>query len=98
MLPPSPAGDIMIDAGDSKWVAVARAVGVSRGGRSWAHCGTREQVSGQASARRFSPDPQEARRICEGNGVDALAVAIGTAHGLIREAQADLQRLEAIRA
>ncbi|ELM1618462.1 tagatose-bisphosphate aldolase subunit KbaY [Salmonella enterica] len=46
----------------------------------------------------FLTDPQEARRFVELTGVDSLAVAIGTAHGLYtRTPQIDFQRLAEIR-
>lgn len=46
----------------------------------------------------FLTDPQEARRFVELTGVDSLAVAIGTAHGLyIKKPQIDFQRLAEIR-
>ena len=45
-------------------------------------------------------DPQEVRRFAEETGVDALAVSIGTMHGVKRgmEITLDIARLEAIRA
>ncbi|EJF5606100.1 tagatose-bisphosphate aldolase subunit KbaY [Salmonella enterica] len=46
----------------------------------------------------FLTDPQEARRFAELTGVDSLAVAIGTAHGLYTKTpQIDFQRLAEIR-
>ncbi|WP_330985592.1 MULTISPECIES: tagatose-bisphosphate aldolase subunit KbaY [Enterobacterales] len=46
----------------------------------------------------FLTDPQEARRFVELTGVDSLAVAIGTAHGLYpHRPKIDFQRLEDIR-
>ncbi|ECE0730428.1 tagatose-bisphosphate aldolase subunit KbaY [Salmonella enterica subsp. houtenae] len=46
----------------------------------------------------FLTDPQEARRFLELTGVDSLAVAIGTAHGLYTKTpQIDFQRLAEIR-
>ncbi|EKB9755085.1 tagatose-bisphosphate aldolase subunit KbaY, partial [Salmonella enterica] len=46
----------------------------------------------------FLTDPQEARRFVELTGVDSLAVAIGTAHGLYtKKPQIDFQRLAEIR-
>lgn len=45
----------------------------------------------------FLTDPQEARRFVELTGVDSLAVAIGTAHGLyVKTPKIDFQRLEEI--
>ncbi|MGG5840220.1 tagatose-bisphosphate aldolase subunit KbaY, partial [Huaxiibacter chinensis] len=47
----------------------------------------------------FLTDPQEAKRFVELTGVDSLAVAIGTAHGLYtKRPKIDFQRLEEIRA
>ncbi|MBC1186143.1 MULTISPECIES: tagatose-bisphosphate aldolase subunit KbaY [Kluyvera] len=46
----------------------------------------------------FFTDPQEARRFVEMTGVDSLAVAIGTAHGLYtKRPKIDFKRLEEIR-
>lgn len=46
----------------------------------------------------FMTDPQEARRFVAQTGVDSLAVAIGTAHGLYTQRpKIDFQRLAAIR-
>lgn len=46
----------------------------------------------------FLTNPQEARRFVELTGVDSLAVAIGTAHGLYAKTpKIDFQRLEEIR-
>lgn len=46
----------------------------------------------------FLTDPQEARRFVEQTGVDSLAVAIGTAHGLYpHRPKIDFQRLAEIR-
>jgi fructose-bisphosphate aldolase class II len=44
-------------------------------------------------------DPDEAKRMVEETGIDALAVAIGNAHGFFREkSEPDWERLAAIRA
>lgn len=45
-------------------------------------------------------NPQEAERFVRETGVDALAVSVGTAHGvyMVRQPQVDLPRLQAIRA
>ncbi|SQA97814.1 D-tagatose-1,6-bisphosphate aldolase subunit KbaY [Cedecea neteri] len=46
----------------------------------------------------FLTDPQEARRFVELTGVDSLAVAIGTAHGLYtKRPKIDFKRLGEIR-
>ena len=55
---------------------------------------------GETPARRekFLTDPQEALVFVETTGIDALAVAIGTAHGFYKEKPwLDLQRLRRIR-
>lgn len=55
---------------------------------------------GQADAAEVKDiytDPQQAADFCEKTGVDALAVAIGTAHGVYRrKPKLDLERLEQI--
>ncbi|HEU5139648.1 MAG TPA: class II fructose-bisphosphate aldolase [Bacillales bacterium] len=45
-------------------------------------------------------DPEEAKRFVRETGVDALAVSVGTAHGVynVRKPKVDLERLKAIRA
>jgi ketose-bisphosphate aldolase len=45
-------------------------------------------------------DPQEAANFVEQTGIDALAVSVGTAHGVyrVRQPRIDLERLKAIRA
>ncbi len=45
-------------------------------------------------------DPREARRFVDETGVDALAVSVGTVHGVytVRRAKIDFDRLRAIRA
>ncbi|MFY9189591.1 MAG: class II fructose-1,6-bisphosphate aldolase [bacterium] len=79
-------------------VAVARAVGVSVEAELGRIGGTEEQVS-VSEREAFFTDPQEAALFVKETGVDALAVAIGTAHGPYKgEPKLDLQRLEAIRA
>ena len=48
--------------------------------------------------KRVLTDPQEAKRFIELTGVDSLAVAIGTAHGLYtKKPKIDFQRLAEIR-
>jgi len=44
-------------------------------------------------------DPHEARRFVEETGVDALAVSVGTVHGVykVKQAKIDFERLQAIR-
>lgn len=45
-------------------------------------------------------DPDEAKLFVEQTGIDALAVSVGTAHGVykVRQPKVDMQRLQAIRA
>jgi tagatose 1,6-diphosphate aldolase GatY/KbaY len=43
-------------------------------------------------------DPEEARQYAEATGIDSLAIAIGTAHGVYKvEPRLDVERLSAIR-
>ena len=79
-------------------VKVAHAVGVSVEAEL-GQVGGAEGGSGLAVARReFFTDPDEARVFVERTGVDALAVAIGNAHGLYKgEPELDFERLEALR-
>ena len=52
---------------------------------------------GQAEDRHGFTEPLEAKLFVEETGVDALAVAIGTAHGFYKqEPKLDLRRLEQI--
>ncbi|HKX84945.1 MAG TPA: class II fructose-bisphosphate aldolase [Pyrinomonadaceae bacterium] len=75
-------------------VETAQAAGVSVEGE----LGHVTQNDDNANISDFFTDPQEARRFVEETGVDALAVAIGTAHGFYKgEVQLDLQRLRDIR-
>jgi fructose-bisphosphate aldolase class II/tagatose 1,6-diphosphate aldolase GatY/KbaY len=53
---------------------------------------------GQDQDRQYFTDPEDARRFVVETGVDALAVAIGTAHGFYKtEPRLDFDRLQAIR-
>jgi len=52
---------------------------------------------GQVHGQSGFTDPREAKNFVDDTGVDALAIAIGTAHGFYKqEPRLDLQRLEAI--
>ncbi|MCO5238345.1 MAG: class II fructose-bisphosphate aldolase [Chitinophagaceae bacterium] len=54
---------------------------------------------GQSSDTVGFTDPEEARYFIEETGIDALAVAIGSAHGFYKkEPKLDIERLKAIRA
>lgn len=77
-------------------VRIAHAMGATVEGEI-GHVG--EAVSGdETSADRYTT-PDEAAAFQAATGVDALAVAIGTAHGAYRaKPQLDLERLKAIRA
>lgn len=58
------------------------------------HVGT---AAGEGDSSIYT-QPEEAARFCEATGVDALAVAIGTAHGAYRSApKLDFERLAAIK-
>lgn len=62
------------------------------------HVGDASQADAEAGHARLT-DPDEAVAFVEQTGVDALAVAIGTAHGIYRgEPRLELDRLRAIRA
>ncbi len=52
------------------------------------------------SDQELYTDPDEAERFVRETGVDALAVSVGTAHGvyMVRQPKIDLERLKAIRA
>ncbi|MDN5293780.1 MAG: fructose-bisphosphate aldolase, class [Eubacteriales bacterium] len=78
-------------------VAVARAVGVSVEAELGRIVGTEDEIS-VTEREAFMTDPEEARYFVEKTGVDALAVAIGTAHGRYKgEPKLDFDRLEKIR-
>jgi fructose-bisphosphate aldolase class II len=56
-----------------------------------------DEVS-EADRKKFMTDPEEARRFVEETKVDALAVAVGSAHGLYKfKPNLDFQRLDEIR-
>ncbi|WP_366923679.1 class II fructose-1,6-bisphosphate aldolase [Metallumcola ferriviriculae] len=76
---------------------VARAVGVSVEAELGKIGGTEDDVS--VSEREASlTDPEEAKIFVEKTGVDALAIAIGTAHGQYKgEPKLDFDRLEKVR-
>lgn len=77
-------------------VKVAQAVGVSVEGELGKICGTEDNISVKEMDAQFT-DPHEAEIFVERTGVDALAVAIGTAHGLYRgKPKLDFDRLRKI--
>ena len=61
--------------------------------------GSADLVETETDEELFT-DPQEAAYFVEQTGVDALAVSVGTAHGVyrVRQPRIDLERLKAIRA
>jgi len=79
-----------------KVVEIAHIMGASVEGELGRIGGTEDQVS--VSKREATMTvPEEARRFVEETGVDALAVAIGTAHGRYKGSpKLDFERLEAI--
>lgn len=78
-------------------VEVARAVGVSVEGELGKIGGTEDDISVEEREALFT-DPAEAQRFVKETGVDALAVAIGTAHGPYKgEPRLDFPRLKRIK-
>jgi fructose-bisphosphate aldolase class II len=76
---------------------VARAVGVSVEAELGKIGGTEDDISVNERDALFT-DPQEAKTFVEETGVDALAVAIGTAHGVYKgEPKLDFPRLQKIK-
>ncbi len=76
---------------------VARAVGVSVEGELGKIGGTEDDVSVEERDAMYT-DPLEAKRFVDETGVDALAIAIGTAHGPYKgEPKLDFSRLMKIR-
>ena len=81
----------------NKVVAVARAVGVSVEAELGKIGGTEDDIHVNARDAMFT-NPDEAKEFVERTGVDALAVAIGTAHGQYKgKPELDFSRLEKIR-
>jgi ketose-bisphosphate aldolase len=75
-------------------VTAAHAAGVSVEGE----LGHIAQNSDNVDITRFYTRPEDARQFVAETGVDALAVAIGTAHGFYKgEVRLDLERLQEIR-
>lgn len=78
-------------------LAAARPVGVSVEAELGKIGGTEDDIHVNEADAYFT-DPEEARRFVEETGVDALAIAIGTAHGRYKgEPKLDFVRLEKIR-
>ncbi len=83
-------------AATRKVADVAHAMGASVEGELGKIGGTEDDISVDERDALFT-DPAEAERFVSESGVDALAVAIGTAHGPYRgEPQLDFARLESI--
>lgn len=61
--------------------------------------GTTDMIETENDEELYT-DPDEAKRFVDETGVDALAVSVGTAHGvyLVRQPKIDYERLRAIRA
>lgn len=80
-----------------KVVELARAVDVSVEAEIGKIAGTEDDISVKEK-EAFLTDPEEAKYFVEETGVDALAVAIGTAHGQYKgEPELDFERLEKIK-
>ncbi len=81
----------------NKVVEVARAVGVSVEAELGKIGGTEDDIAVEEKEAAFT-DPLEAKKFVEATQVDALAVAIGTAHGQYKgEPKLDFERLKKIR-
>ncbi len=77
-------------------VDMAHACGVDVEGEI-GHTGSNEASMESALAEGFHTEPDVARQFVQDTGVDALAVAFGTAHGVYKkEPKLDFQRLSAI--
>jgi len=78
-------------------VKIAHAANVSVEGELGRLGGIEDNISVDERDARFT-DPQEAKRFVEETGVDSLAIAIGTAHGLYKgEPNLDMARLKTIK-
>ncbi|MGI6096746.1 MAG: class II fructose-1,6-bisphosphate aldolase [Dethiobacteria bacterium] len=84
-------------AATARVVEVAHAVGVSVEGELGKIGGTEDDVTVDEREALFT-SPEEAERFVSESGVDALAVAIGTAHGPYKgEPKLDFERLQKIK-
>ncbi|KUO51241.1 MAG: tagatose-bisphosphate aldolase [Desulfitibacter sp. BRH_c19] len=80
----------------NKVIEIARAVGVSVEAELGKIGGTEDDITVSEREATFT-DPEEARQFVEATGVDAIAIAIGTAHGVYKgEPKLDFERLEKI--
>lgn len=83
-------------AGTREIVRVAHAMGATVEGELG--CVGQAETGDETRADQYT-DPEEAAAFVESTGVDALAVAVGTAHGAYRaKPRIDINRLRAIRA
>ncbi|MDI3299420.1 MAG: class II fructose-1,6-bisphosphate aldolase [Bacillota bacterium] len=83
-------------AGTRRIVEIAHAVGVSVEAELGTIAGTEDLVSVSEQEALYT-DPEQAEAFVRETGADALAVAVGTAHGVYRQApHLDFARLEAI--
>lgn len=81
-----------------KVVEIAHAMGVSVEGELGKIAGTEDQVHVDERDASYT-DPEEARIFVEETGVDYLAIAVGTAHGVYKgEPKIDFDRIKEIRA
>ncbi len=79
-----------------KVIEIARVFGISVEAELGRIGGTEDDVS-VSEAEAFFTDPAEAEKFVEETGVDALAVAVGTAHGQYKgDPKLDFDRLEEI--
>jgi fructose-bisphosphate aldolase class II len=80
-----------------KAVQMAHAAGISAEAEL-GRIGSGAQEVSEADKEKFLTDPEEARKFVQETDVDALAVAIGSAHGLYKfEPNLDFDRLKEIR-
>lgn len=80
-----------------KVVEIAHMVGVTVEAELGKIGGTEDHISVSEEDATFT-DPQEAKRFVEETGVDYLAIAVGTAHGVYQgEPRIDFDRIKAIR-
>ncbi len=79
-------------------VCIAHAVGVDVEGEIGLIGGQEGEIQSTVDLGSHLTDPEEARDFAQKTGVDALAVAIGTSHGIYRtQPNIDIERLKAIR-
>ncbi|HLR21605.1 MAG TPA: class II fructose-1,6-bisphosphate aldolase [Tissierellaceae bacterium] len=80
-----------------KIVEIAHAVGISVEAELGKIGGTEDDIIVNEREATFT-DPEEAKMFVEETGIDSLAIAVGTAHGVYRgEPKLDFDRIKAIR-